>query len=243
MVAEKQNTVDRLADRIMDSLEKRQGAKVIPYDLNAENLVVFDFTGENPELESLDVSDTPAFTRYIFQKLKQGNARVGVGRYNENRTIYNKSPVFDSSPDAPGQRRTLHVGIDLWVAAQTPVLAALDGRVHSFQDNRAFGDYGPTVILEHLLGDLRLYTLYGHLSRNSLKLLYKNKEVKAGQKIGRVGDIHENGSWPPHVHFEIITDLLGKEGDFPGVCSLDQQKRYLRLCPDPNLLLKINALE
>ncbi len=232
-----------LPDQTLESaFGEKSPVRIIPHDLNLENLVLFDFTNDNPELQEMDVSDTKEFTRYIFQKLKEQSSRVGIGKYDENRTIYDKSAVFDSS-GIQGQRRSLHIGLDLWVAAGTPVLAALNGHVHSFQDNRAFGDYGPTIILEHQLKGISFHTLYGHLNRKSLENMEKGLKVRAGQQIALVGDIHENGQWPPHLHFEIIRDLQGKEGDFPGVCALDQRDRYLSLCPDPNLLLKIKALE
>ncbi len=233
-----------LPDQTLESaLLEARGVRIIPYDLNRENLVFFDFTSDNPELRDLDVSDTRQFTRYIFQKLGKENSSVGIGRYDENRTIYDKSSVFGSSGDSRAGRRTLHIGLDLWVAPGTPVLAALDGTVHSFQDNRPFGDYGPTIILKHELKGISFCTLYGHLNRGCLDDLKKGLKVRAGQEIARVGDIHENGQWPPHLHFEIIRDLQGKEGDFPGVCALEERDRYLSLCPDPNLLLKINALD
>jgi murein DD-endopeptidase MepM/ murein hydrolase activator NlpD len=228
--------------RLESALRQIQGVRVIPFDLNREHLVVFDFSRDNPELDDLDVSDTFAFSRYISHKLEEQGARVGIGKYDENRTIYDKSAVFASS-GSQAQRRTLHLGLDLWVAPGTPVLAALDGQVHSFQDNRPFGDYGPTIILEHSLNETSFYTLYGHLNRDCLKSLEKNQIIKAGQEIALVGDIHENGQWPPHLHFEIIRDLQGKEGDFPGVCAVMDREKYLDLCPDPNLLLGIKVLE
>ena len=70
----------------------------------------------------------------------------------------------------------MHIGLDLWIKAGTPVLSALDGKVHSFDFNAGFGDYGPTIILEHQLEDQTFYTLYGHLSLDSLD----------GLKIGKV---------------------------------------------------------
>lgn len=229
-------------EKLLTVLQEVSGVRVIPFDLNRENLVILDFSGNNSELRDMDVSDTRTFSKYVFQKLKEHNSRVGIGKYNENRTIYDKSAVFDSS-GSQGQRRSLHIGLDLWVAAGTPVLAALKGHVHSFQDNRAFGDYGPTIILEHQLKGISFHTLYGHLNRKSLENLEKGLKIREGQEIARVGDIHENGQWPPHLHFEIIRDLEGMEGDFPGVCALKDRDRYLALCPDPNLLLKIKVLE
>lgn len=224
-------------------LRKQTQARVIPYDLNLEKPVLFDFTRDNPELKDIDIADTSAFSRYIFNKLEQEKSRTGIGKYDENRTIYERSTVFDSSLDNPDQRRSLHIGLDLWVRAGVSVMAALEGRVHSFQDNRAFGDYGPTIILEHTLEGISFYTLYGHLDRGCLVYLKKGQVIKAGQAIARVGEIDENGQWPPHLHFEIISDLQGKEGDFPGVCALKDREKYLKLCPDPNLLLKIPVLK
>ncbi|WP_051617332.1 peptidoglycan DD-metalloendopeptidase family protein [Desulfonatronovibrio hydrogenovorans] len=223
-------------------LTKANSANILPWDLNQEKIIFFDFTADNPELKNIDVADPDSFTKYIFTKLSNAGARIGIGRYNENRTIYDKSPVFAALEDH-SQRRTLHIGLDLWVAAGTPVLAPLDGVVHSFQDNNAFGDYGPTIILEHSLEKRTFFTLYGHLSRKSLEILSKGQAITAGQQIAAVGERHENGSWPPHLHFEIIKDLEGRAGDFPGVCTLKDRDKFLEHCPDPNLLLKIKGLK
>lgn len=228
--------------RLETALRQKQGVRIIPYDLNREHLVVFDFSRDNSELQNMDISDTAALSRYISRKFEEQGARVGIGKYDEDRTIYDRSAVFASSGNQ-AQRRTLHLGLDLWVAPGTPVLAALDGQVHSFQDNRPTGDYGPTIILKHTLNETNFYTLYGHLNRDCLKSLEKHQIIMAGQEIARVGDIHENGQWPPHLHFEIIRDLQGKEGDFPGVCAVKDREKYLDLCPDPNLLLGIKILE
>lgn len=236
------NKMSILNHKLEKILHQQAQARVIPYDLNREKTVVFDLTRDNPELKDIDIADTPAFSKYIFNKLEQEEARAGIGKYDENRTIYERSAVFDSSSGHPDQRRSLHIGLDLWVRAGTHVLAALEGGVHSFQDNRTFGDYGPTIILEHNLKGITFYTLYGHLDRECLFVLEKGRQIKAGQKIARVGDMNENGQWPPHLHFGIISDLQGKEGDFPGVCALKDRQKYLKLCPDPNLLLKISLI-
>ncbi|MFP4237266.1 MAG: peptidoglycan DD-metalloendopeptidase family protein [Desulfonatronovibrio sp.] len=233
------NVLNQKLERL---LQKQTQVRVIPFDLNREKPVVFDFSRDNHELKSIDIADTQAFSRYIFNKLDQKKARAGIGKYDENRTIYERSAVFDSSSEHPGQRRSLHIGLDLWIRAGTPVLAALEGRVHSFQDNNAFGDYGPTIILEHLLEGISFYTLYGHLNRGCLVHLKKGQRIQAGQEIARLGEMDENGQWPPHLHLGIISDLQGKQGDFPGVCALKDREKYLQLCPDPNLLLKIRAI-
>jgi murein DD-endopeptidase MepM/ murein hydrolase activator NlpD len=57
--------------------------------------------------------------------------------------------------------------IRLMDKAGTAVLAAR-WFVHSFNYNTGLGDYGPTIILEHKIEDHKFYTLYGHLSLESI---------------------------------------------------------------------------
>ncbi|RQD60647.1 MAG: peptidase M23 [Desulfonatronovibrio sp. MSAO_Bac4] len=232
-------------DKLLNLLKQIQGVNVLPYDLNQEELVILDLTAENQEMNNIDPADAVAFSKYILSLLNRSGARVAIGKYNENRTIYDKSAVFGSENTDQGQRtqrRTLHIGLDLWTASGTSVLAALDGWVHSFQDNNALGDYGPTIILKHVIDEVEFFTLYGHLNRQSLEEKDIGQFVKAGQEIAQLGDPDENGNWPPHLHFEIIRDMRGMHGDFPGVCALSRRDEFLELCPDPNLLLKIKAL-
>ena len=212
-------------------------APVLPFDLNNEPVAVLDFSVNNPALAAVDLTDTAAFTAFVAQELARAGARAGVGGYNENRIIY-RSPVFTQAQEP----RTLHLGIDLWTEAGTAVHAPLAGHVHSFADNNNYRDYGPTLILEHNLSGHIFYTLYGHLSRSSLQGLRKGLPVQTGQKIGMLGAPHENVQWPPHLHFQLITDLLGREGDFFGVAPLSESAFFLSICPNPNVLLQLHVL-
>jgi murein DD-endopeptidase MepM/ murein hydrolase activator NlpD len=217
---------------------RRNFKPVINHDLNSPEICVINFDKENPDLLTLDISDTMVLTEYVSSKMKMKNTEVAIGLYDENRTIYSRSDLF-SEEKSP---RTIHLGIDIFAASGTPVHAPLDGMVHSFQNNKRFGDYGPTIILEHQLEATTFYTLYGHLNTRSLKKLSPKLFFPAGSVIGWLGDPSENGNWAPHLHFQIITDMLGKQGDFPGVCSQEDRARFLELCPDPNLILNIQAL-
>jgi murein DD-endopeptidase MepM/ murein hydrolase activator NlpD len=214
-------------------------APVMPFDLSEGELAVFDFTVDNTELQHFPVNDVAELTEYLFEKIVAHDLPVGVGRYNEDRVLYRHSPLFDGE----SERRSIHLGIDLFVPGGTPVATPLDARVHSFADNDRLGDYGPTVILEHSLDEVVFFTLYGHLSRESLEPYPTEMTIAAGEPIGSVGEHHENGGWPPHLHFQIITDLLGNSGDFPGVAAPSERERWLELCPDPNLILQIPGLE
>ncbi|MGV3505540.1 MAG: peptidoglycan DD-metalloendopeptidase family protein [Adhaeribacter sp.] len=225
----------------LPSLLRRHAAligPVVPLDLDAASACRLDLTAANPVLASADLRDTKAFEALLQQLLGQAGARVGLGGYLEDRIIYRRSSHFG----AAAEKRSVHLGVDLWLPAQTPVLAPLPGRVHSFRDNAGFGDYGPTIILEHELAGQPFYALYGHLSRASLSGLVPGQAVSQGQPFAWVGPYPENGDWPAHLHFQLLTDLLGQSGDFPGVCTPAQQQRFARICPDPNLILKSRVL-
>lgn len=192
----------------------------------------------HPDLEQLDTSDVAAFSAWITAQREQAAAHYAAGGYGENRALYQRSRLFDHEEEP----RTLHLGIDLWLPAGCAVHAVIGGRVHSLADNARFGDYGPTVILQHEIGGERFYTLYGHLARRSLQDLHAGRVLRTGEAFGWLGEPEENVGWPPHLHFQIMRDLGGRRGDYPGVCRSSERAQWLAACPDPNLLLRIDAL-
>jgi 4-aminobutyrate aminotransferase-like enzyme len=112
--------------------------------------------------------------------------------------------------------------------------------VHSLRDNDAPGDYGPTVVLEHRGEDHpTFWTLYGHLSRTTLSRLGVGQPVAAGEQLGWLGDVSENGGWWPHVHVQVMCDLLGRSGDFQGVARPNERSVMLSVSPDPSPLLRL----
>ncbi|UOQ64884.1 peptidoglycan DD-metalloendopeptidase family protein [Hymenobacter volaticus] len=209
---------------------------ILPVDLNAPDVARLDFTAKNPLLHDADLRDTADFEALVAQLLAEKEAHIGVGGYLENRIIYRRSPGLFGSPTLAA--RSLHLGVDVWLRAGTPVMAPLDAIVHSTQDNDNFGDYGPTVILQHELEDETFYTLYGHLSRRETALLRPGMIIEKGTIFTEVGPAPENGDWPPHLHFQVISDMLGLSGDFPGVALPEEQEKWAELCPNPNLILQ-----
>jgi len=209
---------------------------VLPYQ--DEKIIHFDLSIHNKELYNIDVSSAVKLSKYLHKKLVSANANVGVGGYQEDRILYRKSKHFGEGDDA----RTIHLGIDIWMNENTPVFAPLDGEIHSFYNNDIFGDYGPTIILKHQLENTIFYTLYGHLSLSSLQLLEVGKFIRKGEKFCELGNKNENGNWPPHVHFQVIKDMFGKKGDFPGVTNQQEKEKYFNNCPDPNLILNLDVL-
>ena len=223
---------------LADLLQRHQAefSPVLPVDLSAPDVARLDFTAANPALQHADLRDTAAFEALVTRLLAAQNAHIGVGGYLENRVIYRRSPGLFGDPAVPA--RSLHLGVDVWLRAGTPVLAPLDAVVHSVQDNAGFGDYGPTVILQHALEGTTFYTLYGHLSRRETNLLRPGLTIEKGQTFTEVGPAPENGDWPPHLHFQIMADLQSRVGDFPGVGLVSERDQWAALCPDPNLILQ-----
>ncbi len=206
--------------------------QVVDFNHLTDKLFHFDFTAANAELSATDISDTNIFSKYINDKLEKSGSKFGFGGYKENRVLYRRSELFNDD-----EVRSVHLGVDIWGPAGTPVYAALGGMVHSFAFNDKFSDYGATLILLHQLETVAFHTLYGHLSLNDIAGLHEGSYITRGEVIGHFGIPAENGNWPPHLHFQIIHDLRLKNGDYPGVCKLSEQERYLTNCPDADLIL------
>ena len=209
-------------------------AKIVDFNQGTDQLYPLDFTNNNAELNDAILADTTSFSSWIDQKLQLHHCIYGIGGYNEHRTIYSRSAHFDTEEEP----RRLHLGVDIWGDAGTPVYSFLPATVHSFKFNDHFGDYGATIILKYQLGDLAVHALYGHLSLASLAGLKEGQPIAAGQKIGTFGIPKENGNWPPHLHFQLIFDIKAHKGDYPGVCQYTQRENFLANSPDPAPILK-----
>jgi len=211
---------------------------VIQPPLNAENSYVFDLSMGSTLIENPPkASDAETFSAYLFNILKDHHCTYGLGRYNEVRLCYTSS-IFKSESQLK-EGRTLHFGIDIFAPPGTSIYAPLEAEVHSFQNNENPLDYGPAIILRHNPeDDIVFYTLYGHLSADSLQGLYKGKKIKAGEQFASMGEIRVNGGWPPHLHFQIISDMLDYEGDYPGVAKYSEKNVWLSICPDPGLMVE-----
>ncbi|MBO0723952.1 MAG: aminotransferase class III-fold pyridoxal phosphate-dependent enzyme [Blastocatellia bacterium] len=205
-------------------------APCLVLDLGVSSLLVSGDERENTE---------PKLTARVFGAMAEAGVGIGVGRYDEARMLYT-SPLFASSDAVTGERRAIHLGIDLFTEAGAPVFAPIEGEVYAFAHNPAPLDYGHVIILKHRTAvGHTFYTLYGHLSAESLESLIVGKPVTKGEKIASLGSPAENGGWTPHLHFQLITDPLDLDCDFPGVCRASQREVWRSFSPDPNLILGI----
>ncbi|MCG6910586.1 MAG: aminotransferase class III-fold pyridoxal phosphate-dependent enzyme [Deltaproteobacteria bacterium] len=229
------------SSRILAWLEERRKefAPVVEPGLHKPDQLVFDLSVGSAFLgPGQKAGDAVLLADRITAELHRHNAKVGIGRYGEARFIY-RTAAYENKTEAMPERRTIHLGIDLYMDAGASVFAFMEGKVHSFHNNAVPLDYGPTIILEHTTGEGPFYTLYGHLSLESLDGLTAGRIIEKGEVFAEVGDTAVNGGWPPHLHFQVITDMLDAAGNFPGVARPSRETVWQSICPDPNVILGI----
>ncbi len=212
-------------------------ASPLPLDLRRATKVFMPLHGGAPGAHL--ATDPEAHGKFVTELLARSGSDFAVGGYLEDRDVY-KGDQF-ASPDA-AERRTVHLGIDFFAPTGTPVHAAIAGKVCKTAVNDADYDYGGVIVLEHRAGDdgPAFWTLYGHLSHASADLVREGQEVAAGEQIGWMGPPRENGHWAPHLHFQVMTSLLGiTASDFPGVTRKSRVPLWQQICLDPNLVLNL----
>ncbi len=223
---------------LKEILQNQKEVYVIDSTIDYTDYIPLDLSASYTDELDLDLTDAKKFEEFVENHLSKNNAKVTFGGYLEKRNLYKRSETFN---DKNTVERNIHIGLDLWIKAGTSVLSALEGKIHSFQNNLGLGDYGPTIIVEHEIDGLTFYTLYGHLSLESLVEKRVGQLVKKGEKIAELGKPPINGDYAPHLHFQIIKNTENKKGDYSGVCSLNELEFYKENCPDPNWLLQINS--
>ena len=219
---------------LIELLSLCEASKVIAPHISYSEYVALDLSISNEEIHELETAKD--YEVFIQKHLDDNKGKIAFGGYQEIRNLYKRSTVFKAKKK---EERNIHIGLDLWINESASVHAALEGRIHSFQNNIALGDYGPTIIVQHQLDGHIFHTLYGHLSEESLIGKQIGNVVSQGEQIGNLGLPPINGNYAPHLHFQIIIDMGNKFGDYPGVCSSKMLDFYSVNCPDPNVLLKI----
>ena len=227
---------------IVSWLEAVRAAPVLDVDPAREPCLVLDL-GVGSLLLGADPHrlQTGPLTELIAGEMKR--ARASRSR-SDATTRRARSTCRD--PSRPEGARPTSGAPCTWAStsssSRATVRAPLPGVVHVLANNTLPQDYGPLVILRHETGDgTPFYSLYGHLSEDTLCGLAVGQRVEAGQAIARVGAPPTNGDWPPHLHFQLILDLLARDADFPGVALASQRAIWTSLSPDPNALLRIPA--
>ena len=206
--------------------------RVIPLDLSISS----QWLGQSSDFNNLDW-----FNYQLAELQKVQPNKIIAGGYLESRPLYT-ADTYDKTGNNGRESRCMHLGIDFWIPALTPVHAIYDAKVVVSVNDAGDKKYGGLVILSHQEGGFIFYTLYGHLSAASVKQLKIGAQLSQGDKIGEVGNPNENGNWSPHLHFQIMLSLLSYKNDFPGVAYFNEKHTWQSICPNPNLLFKLKEL-
>ena len=134
-----------------------------------------------------------------------------------------------SGPTSIDEHRTIHIGLDLFADAGTPVYAPLDGVVHAFADNAIAaglrsGDHPAPR-------DGRRRRVLHALRTSEPRVARRTRRRPRGRRRRADRDARQpdvNGGWTPHLHLQVITDLLGLGTDFPGVARPSQRRAWMR---------------
>jgi len=160
-------------DEQIDTNDLLKGFLQINRDLRRKN---------NAYIASLAKKTSPEMQFHeSFQQL--GNSQVEA-KFADTRTyIYNGKEVDTQ----------VHLGFDLAVTANVPIVASQRGTIVHASD---LGIYGNCVIIDHGMG---VQSLYGHLSSIGVKV---GDRVEKGQQVGRSGMTGLAGG--DHLHFTML---------------------------------------
>ncbi|MDX1786249.1 MAG: aminotransferase class III-fold pyridoxal phosphate-dependent enzyme [Roseovarius sp.] len=168
-----------------------------------------------------------------------GPEDIWLGHYAEPRLIYT-AKEFWLGPWTASNRRTVHLGVDIFAPAGTSVRAPLDGTVTFFENRTKSLDYGGMVVLIHETPDGDMFhTLYGHLDPDCCSTLQQGQRVAAGEAFAKLGSVDCNGGWAPHLHFQLALTLEGMGTDWPAVADVDDMALWGAICPNPAVLLNL----
>lgn len=217
-------------NHLVPSIDKKEAHHI---DLSVSS----KWIGHQEEFNDLDL-----FQFKIDRLQKKNSNKIIAGGYLEARALYT-SDAYDKIGNSGKESRTIHLGVDFWVPSSTPVHALFDGEVVIAVNDAGDKEYGGLVILKHQADDFEFYTLYGHLSVESVTKNRVGDTIKKDGKIGELGTSQENGNWVPHLHFQIMLSLLDYKNDFPGVAYYNQIDVWKNICPNPNVLFRSDALQ
>ncbi|XSS65531.1 aminotransferase class III-fold pyridoxal phosphate-dependent enzyme [Pseudomonas sp. B11] len=201
--------------------------------------VIVPFADASHEMTIASAAQRPAeATQWWNEFSAQHKVPLGIGPWGEERTIYT-DPAFVSR-FIEGQRRIIHLGVDLIMPAGTPLYTPVAGVVRSVEVEHEPLGYGGLIMLEHSPPDCPPFlTLWGHLAHEALARLKPGDRLEAGALVGHMGADTENGGWLPHLHLQMSTDTQLQASEFIGVGERAYLEVWADLFPDASTLAGI----
>jgi 4-aminobutyrate aminotransferase-like enzyme/Ser/Thr protein kinase RdoA (MazF antagonist) len=183
---------------------------VPPVELAADRVRVLDLSPMSAVLPG-DAMGDPGVMDELVDAIRADDA-IASGRWGEGRLI-------DAEPDSTVEAATVHLGLDLFLAAGLPVRAPVDGVARRSPAGIVIGagDF-----------DLRLDGVVVAVDDGTT--------VRAGDEVGRVAN-RGPGSLPALIHVQLVA-VPGLEAPRRAVPSL--ARAWQALCPDPAALLGLD---
>ena len=223
--------------QVLQYLQANTGnfAQVIGQDLHQASQALLSVAASNVPQNPFHMSDKEAL---VLGDLKDSND-ISLGLYGEPRLVYT-SPDFYAGPAKHDNRRTVHLGVDIFTAAGCAVHTPLAATVVQVANHTAHLDYGGFVILRHATPEgAAFYTLYGHLNPLVAQQLTIGQQLDQGEAFAQLGEPSGNGGWDPHLHFQLILDQDIIGANWAGVADPDDLQFWYALCPNPAMLLNL----
>ena len=230
--------VTKTAVRVSDFIARENGkfAPVLDCDLASAEVACASVDQANIPQNPFSITSEEAAQIGVAS---QSDA-ISIGGYGEPRLIYT-APSFMLGHHIPNGRRTVHIGVDVFVAAGTAVNAPLAAKVLCVENREGHLDYGGMVILSHVTPEHdEFFTLYGHLDPNSIEHLNAGSEISAGECFARLGAQTHNGGWCPHLHFQLALLTDGLSQDWPGVVDPLELSFWSEVFPNPAALMNLS---
>lgn len=166
--------------------------------------------------------------------------KIWLGYYCEPRLVYT-AEAFRNGPWKASDRRTVHLAVDAFAPAGTPIYTPMAATVVVAEYRSDALDYGGVAILRHETpeGD-DFFTLYGHLNPEICENLKVGQTLARGEVFARLGDITQSGGWAPHTHIQLALTTTGMNDDWPGVASPDEMYFWGKVFPNPAALLNLS---
>jgi len=171
--------VSRLSEKIDEKIRPKITKKVYSFktiDIISQKIEKTEFWGAKDDGTSTVFTEKDLKSAFLWPLKK----------------IYVTSPYGFRNDPFTREKIAFHHGIDLAGEIGDYILSSNYGKVVYAEEN---GGYGLMIIISH---KNKISTIYGHLSKISVKV---GTYVKRGELIGKVGSTGK--STGPHLHFEI----------------------------------------
>ena len=161
-------------------------APILAVELDERTCKVIDLSIGSPLIRGVNQGPDILALREAVQSK---GLQFGIGRYGEVRLRSS-----DPGEDFNTELQTVHLGMDIYTPAGSPVCAPLVGEVHSFASRSKGQADGAVVILKHQgPKNHEFYTLFSHLEPRSLDGLIPGQKIAAGEQFASLPRVSGEG--------------------------------------------------